>query len=183
MSFICCMYQLFSCLEAKINISDRSNRVSAFDIFFFLRGENESLSICTKDSDFCVQEGFMILFCTLLSSVPCFIEASEVSCDGAKWLSSLLGFLSFFRLISASSFAADTHRWEPSRISARPLCFVSVPTSESRTGYEHRAAYIYPKQMIHCWAEILTYSIHSNKELRQIKRLIWVAFWCGQVRS
>lgn len=35
MSFIYCIYQLFSCLEAKINISDRSNRVSAFDIFFF----------------------------------------------------------------------------------------------------------------------------------------------------
>lgn len=178
MSFICCMYQLFSFLEAKINISDSSNRASAFGIFFFfLRGKKIHLcQVCRRVLWF-----YFAHYCPLCLALLKFPKPPVMKPNDCVFPPGFPFF--FFLLISASSFAADTHCWEPSRISARPLCFVPVPTSESGTGYEHWSAYIYTKQMIHCWAEILTYSIHSNKELRQIKRLIWVAFWCGQVRS
>lgn len=68
-------------------------------------------------------------------------------------------------------------------ISGRPLCSVPLPLWVSSAGFERRAEYLSTKQVIHCWAEIAIYCWYSNKELRQIKRLIWVALWCGQVRG
>lgn len=71
MSFICCMYQLFSCLEAKINISDRSNRFSAFDIFFFFYEEKSKLIHLHQGFGFLCVGGFydFILHTTVLCAL------------------------------------------------------------------------------------------------------------------
>lgn len=113
-----------------------------------------------------------------------FHQRNQVNCLFSPGFPLLL----FFFLISASSvfFLLQIRTAKKGARISGSASFVSCRCQRrgAQRGCEHRAARAYTRnRSFIVWPDIWTYSMYSNKGLRQTKRLIWLAFWCGQVRS